>query len=215
MALRLPRLPRSVAIVDQTLRPLASFQKWWQSVAEKTEQANNDLVDVLVRLGLVEVTADGALELAESGLNPDGTVKTNKVTTGSMVANAATVPWLAIDDTVIAIGSSATTILTQAITKAIDESTLRVSAQVPLVGPDAVKVIVTYEVKSGATVVASRDFTLEVDANGTTYLPFSYEHYFDGIDAGSYDVVLSIYRTTTNTCDTAGTYHMSVQEFKR
>lgn len=210
MALRLPRLPRTASIVSGSV-PTTAFQQWWQSVAQSIESEFGALSQATNALTL----GDNALTLAQSGLNPDGTVKTDKVTTDSMVANAATAPWLEIDDTVVSIGATATTILSTTITKAIDASLLKVTAQVPLVGADAVKVVVTYEVKSGATVVASRDFTLEVDANGTTYLPFVYEHYFEGINAGTYDVVLSAILTTANTCETSGTYHLGVQEFKR
>lgn len=105
MAFRLARLPRGAALVDKEGRPAAAFQQWWQSVVEAIEAqeavqdqliAENaarvqEITDLLVQLGLVEETADGALALAESAINPDGTIKSDKVLTTSMVNNAATV----------------------------------------------------------------------------------------------------------------------------
>jgi len=37
MALRLPRLPRGIAITDKMGVPLHAFQAWWQSVVTKIE----------------------------------------------------------------------------------------------------------------------------------------------------------------------------------
>lgn len=90
MALKLPRLQREVAIVSDDGSPMQAFQLWWQRTAEAIEGAVNDIVAILVRLGLVEVTADGALELAESAINPGGTIKDDKVLTQSIVAEGAT-----------------------------------------------------------------------------------------------------------------------------
>lgn len=96
MALRLPRLQRTVAITESDGTPKTAFQQWWQRVAEAIEaavatleEAVADIVAILIRLGLVEQTADGALELAESAINPDGTIKEDKVLTQSMVPEAA------------------------------------------------------------------------------------------------------------------------------
>ena len=94
------------------------MQIWWQQVVEaierhevtqdeliaelQTQQAEldaqqailsaavEDITDILVRLGLVEVLADETLVLAESALNPDGTVKTNKVLTTSIAPSNVT-----------------------------------------------------------------------------------------------------------------------------
>ena len=91
MPLRLPRLQASIPITASSGRPSSSFALWWQNVAVAVEGAVNDLVDVLVRLGLVEVTADGALELAESAIKPGGEIKEDKVTTDSLANNSATI----------------------------------------------------------------------------------------------------------------------------
>lgn len=95
MAFRIPRLPRGVAIVGKDGWPMQKFQQWWQTVAVGIEAAIKGLDDtldalteILVQLGLIEVKADGALALADSAINPDGTIKTNKVVTESVVDNA-------------------------------------------------------------------------------------------------------------------------------
>jgi hypothetical protein len=90
MALRIDRLQSNVPIVDGTGLPLKAYQTWWQRVAEGIESTVNDIVDILVRLGLVEVTADGALELAESAINVGGTIKTEKVLTDSIIPDGVT-----------------------------------------------------------------------------------------------------------------------------
>lgn len=90
MALDLPKLQSKVPIVDGAGLPLKAYQTWWQKVAKAVEGAINDIVDILVRLGLVEVTADGALELAESAINPGGTIKTEKVLTDSIIPDGVT-----------------------------------------------------------------------------------------------------------------------------
>lgn len=152
--------------------------------------------------------------------NMDGEIVTaqvadSAVTTAKIESDGVTTPWLVTASSAITINSTDTTILTKSVTKKIDESLLEVDAQVPLDGPDAVKVIITFEVRQSGTLIDSRTFTLEVDANGTTVLPFNYTHYFDAIDAGTYDVNLLIRRTTANTCSTSGTYHLRIREFQR
>jgi hypothetical protein len=74
MALRLPRLPREVAIVDKEGKPGQSFQRWWQSVVEKIEaqeasqdaiiadlaQVVSDLSDAVDAITAAQATADAA-----------------------------------------------------------------------------------------------------------------------------------------------------------
>lgn len=97
MALRIPRLQRTIAVTEPDGSPKSAFQQWWQKVAETIEaavatleEAVADIVAILVRLGLVEETADGALQLAESAINPDGTIKDDKVLTSSVAPNNIT-----------------------------------------------------------------------------------------------------------------------------
>jgi len=150
-----------------------------------------------------------------STIKSDGVINTSKVETASIASNGVSVPWLATGSSSIVINATETQILSLSITKDEDDSLLEVQGQVPLYGADAVKVTVSYQIKQGGTLIAIRDFPLEVDGNGVTYLPFAYENYFDGIDAGSYTLYLYITRTTSNTCSTSGSYHMRAREFKR
>lgn len=89
-AFRLPRLPQDKAIVDNAGFPQTIFQRWWQSVMEKIEAAIADIRQLLIDVGIAQETADGGLALAQSGINPDGTIKDEKVVTESVVANGIT-----------------------------------------------------------------------------------------------------------------------------
>lgn len=91
MSFRLARLRASEAMVDAQQRPTLTFQRWWQSVMEKIEATIDTVLAALVRLGAVEIQADGTATLAESAINPGGTIKDDKVLTSSMIDNAATV----------------------------------------------------------------------------------------------------------------------------
>lgn len=92
MPIRLERLSSALAITDEQSRPTPAFQRWWQKTVETIEYIINDvIVAALVRLGAVEIQADGTAVLAESAINPGGTIKDDKVLTDSMVDNAATV----------------------------------------------------------------------------------------------------------------------------
>lgn len=53
-ALRLPRLPRNEAIVDQVGKPLLVLQRWWQSVVEKIEAQESAQDDVIAELVLTQ-----------------------------------------------------------------------------------------------------------------------------------------------------------------
>ena len=97
MAINLPRLDRTVPIAEDNGLPSLPFHLTYDRAAEAIEQAVagldttvTDIVDILVRLGLVETTADGALTLAESAIKPGGEIKDNKVVTTSIVADAVT-----------------------------------------------------------------------------------------------------------------------------
>lgn len=91
MAIKLNRLQAATGIVDKDGRPTSWFQLWWQEIADTIEGAVNNIIQLFIDTGLAQETADGALELAESAINPDGTIKDEKVLTQSMTDNAATV----------------------------------------------------------------------------------------------------------------------------
>jgi|GEM_PF-4195662 len=118
MALRIPRLPRAVAIVGKDGWPAQKFQQWWQSVAVAIEGAIStlngvldNLTDIFVELGFIEVKADGALALADSAINPDGTIKTNKVVTESIEPFAVTVGGILTPGDVYCPAGTATTFI--------------------------------------------------------------------------------------------------------
>lgn len=60
MALRLPRLPRAVAIVDRMGLPLIAFQQWWQAFAKAIEDAFNALSDTVAAVAAAQAAADAA-----------------------------------------------------------------------------------------------------------------------------------------------------------
>ena len=90
--LKLPRLQRSVALVGKDGAPLTGFQQWWQKVTETIETSVNDIIDILVAVGIAQDTADEGLTLAEGAINAGTfTIKNSKVLTDSMIDAAATV----------------------------------------------------------------------------------------------------------------------------
>lgn len=98
MPLNVPRLPSDLQIVEVDRKPSPRFQIYWQQVIARIETIINqiesivgDIVDILVAIGVAQETADNGLELAQSAINPGGTIKDDKVLTDSMVTNAATV----------------------------------------------------------------------------------------------------------------------------
>lgn len=166
--------------------------------------------------GSPAATVDAGASAANAGVNPDGSIKTGKVDTGALVANSATIPWLAYSSSVINFAAATdTNLLYLSVTKEEGGSILEVNAQCPLYGVDAVDVYITFYVYQSGSPVASRVFTLKVDGNNTTNLPFSYEEYFDGLAAGSYVVYLNIQRFSSNSCSTVDKYHLRVREFMR
>ncbi len=88
---RLPRLIKGQAIVDKEGKPNTLYSRWWQSTIEKIEGIIGDISDILISVGIAQATADGGLALAQSAIEPGGTIKDDKVLTDSMVDNAATV----------------------------------------------------------------------------------------------------------------------------
>lgn len=60
MALKLPRLPRDVRIVDERGYPTVGFQIWWQTFADKIEEAFNALADNVAAIADAQAAADNA-----------------------------------------------------------------------------------------------------------------------------------------------------------
>lgn len=151
-----------------------------------------------------------------STINSGGGVAANQVATGAVQSDGITKPYLITSASYYSFAAATKTeILSVSIVKDIAASLLEVHAQVEMFGNDSVDVYVIFEVQSGGSPVMSKQFTLKVDGNGSTYLPFAYEYYFDGLSVGSYDVKLFVQRFSGNTCSTSGGFHMRVREFKR
>lgn len=104
MPIRFDRLNSNVPIVDDQNNPSTQFGRLWQKTVEYLEGALDNIdtliaglaaavaniTQILIDLGVAQTTADGALALAESAINPDGTIKANKVTTDSIAASSVT-----------------------------------------------------------------------------------------------------------------------------
>lgn len=88
MATILPKLDHVLDIVTDEKKPSQTFQRWWQKVAETLQKAlaaiEANVLEIQEVLGLTQETRT----IVDNGLNPDGTVKADKVTTDSIVAGA-------------------------------------------------------------------------------------------------------------------------------
>lgn len=84
MAIKLPRLPSNW--LDQP----AFFERAWNTAMTTIESSITNIQQILVDLNLVTITADGALELAQSAIEPGGQIKENKVVTESVAPSNIT-----------------------------------------------------------------------------------------------------------------------------
>lgn len=199
MALKLDNLPRSTPIVDNVGRPLTAFQVWWQNFKTQIETSINDIASIvsqiaqiLIDLGLAQQTADGALALAESAINPDGTIKSSKVVTESIIADGVTERYLTqtVSDTVLP-DTVETTVMSLAFTKVEAESDVDLDIAVRLSSSDDIRG--TLSVYRDAGVVDS--FQPFMNGAGGTYrvvvtLPFTES----GLAAGSYTYTVKFTR---------------------
>lgn len=78
MGLKLPRLQRTIAIVNNAGQPGLEFHRWWQTVAESIEQAFNELE--------ANVTAIAA---AQSAANAANAAAANANTAAANITNEA------------------------------------------------------------------------------------------------------------------------------
>lgn len=222
---RLPRLQGTIQLSGADGKPTPIFIRWWQSVMEKIEAAIdsiNAIIDqitqILVDLGLVTITADGALALAQSAINPDGTIKDEKVLTDSIIANGVTVPWYVSSSTVIVFSASPTVddILSTSVTKELDASDLEVETQLEMYGTDAVNIDITCKILDPSLVVVdAKDYRIQIDGNSVTHLPVYFKFIFHGLNAGPYTAKITGARYNSNTCETVGDYFMAAKEIKR
>lgn len=69
MALKIPRLDRSIAIVDKNGRPTFAFHQWWDAAAKSIEKAINGIQSALDAAGIALAAADVALGAAADAQN--------------------------------------------------------------------------------------------------------------------------------------------------
>lgn len=140
---RLPRLASDRPIIDEVRRPTPLFQRWWQSVVEKIEEAIGAINDVLVAVGIAQETADGSLELAQQAINPDGTIKTDKVLTSSITTDAVTERYLAqaVADITLPDGVE-TTVVTLTVEKQLSQSEMDIDAAIRLASSDDIQGVI-------------------------------------------------------------------------
>jgi hypothetical protein len=88
MALKLPTLDQTSEIVTSNGKPSIAFHRWWQKFSRTLSKSVSDIeanvLEIQQVLGLVEDTR----EIVDNGLNPDGTVKDDKVLNSSILAGA-------------------------------------------------------------------------------------------------------------------------------
>lgn len=221
MTLKLDNLPRSQPLVDGQGKPLTAFQVWWQNFKTQIERSVNaisDIVDqltqILIDIGLIQQTAEGALELAESAINPDGTIKSSKVTTESIVIDGVSERYVAQRVSDVSLTTSVEIdVLTLNVTKVEDESDIDIDASVRLESADDI----VGELRIYRDAVEIDRFDPFIKGPGGTYrtvlgLPFTES----GIAAGTY-----VYKITfrqlgglTTLYAKAGTL-MRIREMKR
>jgi len=86
MALKLPTFNQQVEVTNEQRMASSVFHRWWQKVASSIEGAvatiETNVLEIQILLGLVEDTR----EIVDNGLNPDGTVKADRVLNSSILA---------------------------------------------------------------------------------------------------------------------------------
>jgi hypothetical protein len=151
-----------------------------------------------------------------TGLEDDGTVQDGQVPTPAVVDDAITASTYAESSSLINFASATkTTVVSFSFTKATAGSVLELNAQFGFFATDAIDGIMYIEVLSGASPVASRTATLQVDCNGDTQLPLAFGAFFTGLAAATYTARISFERNSGETCSTDGTSHLKVTEFKK
>jgi hypothetical protein len=119
---RLPRLPRSEAIVDGAGKPLLALQRWWQSVMSKIETQEATQDTILADLAAVQAEQAAMLEDIAAALNLGNTVTpdiapltvnadhTGVVLSGQLPRNVAATRYDGVTDVTTSATWSATTL---------------------------------------------------------------------------------------------------------
>ncbi len=199
MALKLNDLNATLPIVDGQGKPTTGFQLWWQNFRKQIEESVNrisdivqQIVDILVALGVAQETADGALELAESAINPDGTIKTDKVLTSSITGDAVTERYLAQSiGSVLLPDGVETDVVSLNVTKVITSSEMDIDASIRLSSSDDIRG--TMKVYRGADLVDSFDPFMN-GAGGTYRTVLTLPYTETDIPAGPYTYKMTFTR---------------------
>lgn len=97
----------------------------------------DNIRQILIDLGLVTVTADGALALSTAAINPDGTIKTNKVTTTSIIGQGVNKPYFIQNTADVVLPNTVDqTIFTLTTSKDLVESDLQISSLIRMSSSD-------------------------------------------------------------------------------
>lgn len=92
MALNLPRLQRTVPIVDKDGKPTVAFHRWWQEVAKSLEGAVGDIETNVAAIQAALEAADAAnaaAETAQAAAEAADTAATTATTAASNAQDAA------------------------------------------------------------------------------------------------------------------------------
>lgn len=146
------------------------FERYWDETMSKIEKSISDIQQLLIDVGIAQQTADGSLALAESAINPDGTIKPNKVTTNSVVPNGINKPYFVQTTSPLILPDGIDTqICSVSVTKDIADSDMEISSVVRLDSSDDLHGDFTI-VRSGTVIDTLSIFNNGV--GGTNRLPF-------------------------------------------
>lgn len=166
------------------------------------------------------VTA-GQVEI-NGNLIVNGTIVSSKlgdgsVSTGKVASDAITKISYVEDSGVIAFASGNNTWMSQSVVKAEALSSLKLTCQLGLTGPDAIDANIYLQVmdSTGVTLIAEKLLQVQFDANGTTNYPVSGSAFFSGLAAATYVTRVILNRFSAKTCSSLGTSHLEVMEIKR
>lgn len=173
MALRLPRLQRETALVEDTKRPTLVFMRWWDSVAAQVEIAINGIQDALTAAGIAQTAAENAQTAADAAAAAASAAQAS-ATSGNEVASLT---------------NSGVTGLTLTATDAGSDATVSISAHTRVYGDGT-----TVSVNSGTLTGLSYSETYYIyyddptrAGGAVTYLSSTSEA--DGIQAGDTHLV--------------------------
>lgn len=157
-------------------------------------------------------------DLARLGLNADGTVKDDKVSTTALVPNAVTSPSTTVLSSDVALTNSTNVqIISLTFTKAIADSDLDLQADISFASTDNVVGAFTfYTVVSGTPTTLLGSTDLFIRGNGATRLGQTLRRIITSLGAGTHTIGVYFLATAGNGTQQAKTGSVfSIREFKR